>query len=169
MPPPLSIIQWKARITVILDRVKGQANPPMSVRQAKAKLTTIVRRLTSHIYRVSALGPLGKFSTLQAALDYGVGLPTHVDHAVPVAAIVQDMLWTARKGPSESAWLCIENCFVLVRVTPSEHLTLSHSCMPASWRDDADDAWFARYEAAGIDVPLREVDDGFGNVTFEPR
>lgn len=142
----------------------------MSVHQARSKLSTIVRRLTSHKASVGSGGPLETYWSAQAAVTFPLGLGTEVDHAVPVACIVEDMLLTARKENSAVSWMSLEDGFILVRVTKLEHSTLSRASMPSGWRSTDDNPWWVRYEAAGIQVPWIEVVDPLtGARQLQPR
>lgn len=151
---PLQRIDFLNRISVILDFHRTGS---MSTLQARSKLGVLVRRLTSHKYPINGR-TFRIFWSNSAAINFPNVLNTDVDHAVPVACIVEDMLYTnSLPGATNiSSWMSLEYGFYLVRVTKQEHSNLSKASMPLCWSETTPNAWKARYLSARIAVDWKE-------------
>ncbi len=143
----------------IRELLKNYKNGITSPGDTRKKLNRLIRRLISHNRPLD-----GKvFETYwseSAAMTYPNTTDTEVDHSVPVACIVEDMMFeTIRFDGSIDAALLSLDCswYKLVRLTKEEHRNLSKTSMPLCWyKLDGRYQWMARYDVAKIKIVWKE-------------
>ena len=138
----------------ILNSYKNGTIVPVLARKS---LGRIVRRLSSYVTPVDDV-IFETYWSNAAAANFPKRANTEVDHAIPVATIVEDLMFETLRpqGSVKGALVVIGYSYLLVRVTQTEHKNLSRASMPACWKESNEDAWKARYISANISVDFRE-------------